>query len=581
MRVRRLGLAGAVLIAILVGLAGPASAHAQLLGTSPANNAVLATSPPDVLLNFGESVQAPPTAVEVYNASGSRIATGPPRHPGGHGDEVEITLPAGLRGTYIVSWRVISADTHPVQGAFTFSVGAVSSTDVGALEQHLLAGRHPSRAVGLLVGTLRTLLLLAVIVVIGGLGLLVTWPGGIEIRALRRSVIAAAFAAGLGSVAAVIVQAPYDAGKPLADAFQSNVLSPVIHSSFGHGAGLRIAGAIVVLGAILAGHRMRESRRTWPPRPWLLTGLAGGTATDVSLSLSGHATTGRWEPWGFLVDLIHVAAGSLWIGGLIVVAAVLLTEVRRNESFDATALVRRFSTTAAWAVAVIVASGVFEAWRQLGGWKALTTSDYGTLLSLKVLAVVAAVEAGWFSRRWIHHRYQPVGPGAVTASRRLAPPPKAPEGGRSPATPRFWRWLAFEALLGLGVVVLTGALIDSAPPQSEHVAAAARSYSASTRMGADIVSVAVHPLVPGTATVAVQVTDQHTHPINPFQVTASLSLPSKGIGPLAVPLTRDFTGNWVADNIAVPVGGEWRLSVSLLTDPVTEIDHSFAFRIYG
>ncbi len=99
-----------------------------------------------------------------------------------------MTLPSTLKGTYVVSWRVISADTHPVQGAFTFSVGAPSAgTGVGSLEQHLLASRHPSRALGFLTGTLRTVILLGVIVAVGGAALLVGWPAGIRLRMVRNA----------------------------------------------------------------------------------------------------------------------------------------------------------------------------------------------------------------------------------------------------------------------------------------------------------------------------------------------------------------------------------------------------------
>ena len=129
----------------VLAFAAPAFAHAQLLGTSPASGAVVASAPPEVVLTFGEAVQAPPSAIEVFSADGRQVQTGPVEHPSGRGNQVGVSLPSSLKGTYVVSWRVISADTHPVQGAFTFSVGAPSAgTGAGALEQHLLASRHPS-----------------------------------------------------------------------------------------------------------------------------------------------------------------------------------------------------------------------------------------------------------------------------------------------------------------------------------------------------------------------------------------------------------------------------------------------------
>ncbi|HEY3810254.1 MAG TPA: copper resistance protein CopC [Acidimicrobiales bacterium] len=629
----RAAVAGTIVVGAVVGFASPAFAHAQLLGTSPSNGAIVATAPADAVLTFGETVQAPPTAIEIYNANGQRLVTGPVGHPAGRGDQVEVALPAGLKGTYVVSWRVISADTHPVQGAFTFSVGApATSTSVGALEQHLLSARHPSRAVGLLTGALRTVILLAVIVAVGAAGLLAGWPEGLRRRRVRLALVSATGAAAVGSAAAVLVQGPYDAGKPLTDALQTAVLSPVLHSSFGTGAAVRIAASLVLLAGTAAGvaAKGRQARRDetglvvgpppaseppWSAPLWLLAVLAGCGGLVVSLSLSGHATTGRWEPFGLVADLVHVAAGSVWVGGLMVLAWVLCARGAGDDG-ELGVQVRRFSATAAVSVVLIVVSGVFQAWRQVGSWNQLSSTDYGTILLLKVTLVAAAVEAGWFSRRWVTTRLAPVaplgavlasahagaragpsaavgaarrdGPGAGAASGRLAEGalPRGPDkpgatGPTTPAAPRFRRWLAFEAVIGLGVVALTGALVDAAPPQAETVAASARAYTHATTVGSDSLSVAVYPLVPGTAHVAVQLTNRATDPVNALQVTAQLTLPSRRIGPITVALVHPFVGSWVADNVVVPLAGRWQLQVTVLTDPITEVIRTFTFTVYG
>ncbi len=672
-RLARAG-AGALIVAIgILAYANPAFAHAQLLGTSPAGGAVLTSPPRKVVLTFGEAVQAPPDAIEVVAANGQQVRTGPVEHPGGQGSQVGVTLPSAMKGTYVVSWRVISADTHPVQGAFTFSVGAPSAgAGVGSLEQHLLASRHPSRALGVLTGAFRILILLTVIVAVGGASLLVGWPQGLRIRAVRNTILAAASLSAVASVVAVVAQGPYDAGRRLGDAFQSSVVSPVLHSSFGTGAGLRIAGSVVMLAGLTAGifTTGRAARASEPVRRghgtaagpvvttrtgidiasvahcaegtgrpaaltvipvWLLATLAGAAALVVSLSLSGHAVTGRWEPLGFIADLVHVAAAAVWVGGLLVLAAVLFRPRPRVEPGELEGVVRRFSATALVAVAAIVASGVFQSWRQVGSWGQLTETDYGSVLLLKVTLVLAAVEAGWFSRRWVNNRFQPVavnvppdrsaasetvvrseaptttegpglggairrppGPGAATASGGLAggqdprrttaagPAAVARPAGRGPTASRFRRWLAFEAAIGIGIVALTGVLIDSVPPQGERVAATARAFTGRKAVAHDyLLSVAVYPLVPGTVNVGIQLTNRATVPVDPFQVTAQLDLPARGIGPLPVTLTHQSPGSWVADNVQVPLPGHWQLLVAVLTDPITEVDTAFHFTIYG
>jgi nitrogen fixation protein FixH len=147
---------------------------------------------------------------------------------------------------------------------------------------------------------------------------------------------------------------------------------------------------------------------------------------------------------------------------------------------------------------------------------------------------------------------------------------------------RFRRWLALEAVIGIGVVALTGVLVDTAPPVGERAAATARAFTAERALGSNYrLSVAVYPLVPGMVHVAVQLTNRATVPVDAFQVTAQLELPARQIGPLAVPLTHQFTGSWVADNVEVPLGGHWQLLVAVLTDPITEVDTTFHFTIYG
>jgi copper transport protein len=546
----------------VVGFASPAFAHAQLLGTSPANGAVVASPPRQVVLTFGEAVQAPPTAIEVFGADGRQVVTGPVNHPSGRPDQVEAALPASLHGTYVVSWRVISADTHPVQGAFSFSVGAPSPEGaVGALEQHLLATRHPSRSLGVLTGTLRTLILLAVLVAVGGVVLLLRWPEAMARLDVPALLFTGTGLAAVASLAAALAQGPYDAGRPLGDALRSSVLSPVLHSSFGTGAAVRIGSSLLVLIGLLAG-RAAEGRRSpaaaaadgsprrsglMPPL-WLLTALAGCAGLVVSLSLSGHATTGRWQPLAFVADLVHVGGAATWIGGLIVLAVVLGRAGGRERSDELGPVLSHFSTVAAWAVAVIVASGLFQAWRQVGSWKALSDTDYGKILLLKVTLTIAAVEAGWFSRRWLARRLlrpdrsqgaavttaRREGPGAATASGHVAPDAgQLPPGKRQgPSAARFRHWLLWEAAIGIGIVALTGALIDAAPPQGERVAAAARAYTSHASVGANVLSVAVYPLVPGSVHVAIQLTNRATEPVDAFQVTAEVSLPSRHIGPI-------------------------------------------------
>ncbi len=110
-----------LLIVFCVTNATPALPHASLVRSSPPANAALKTAPRDVSILFSERVRAAPDAVAVRDAKGSRVDQGDARMEG-NGRVVRTSLQPLAAGTYRVNWRVQSADSHTVQGSFTFHV---------------------------------------------------------------------------------------------------------------------------------------------------------------------------------------------------------------------------------------------------------------------------------------------------------------------------------------------------------------------------------------------------------------------------------------------------------------------------
>src|SRR5690349_6651747 len=107
---------------MLVLTAGPASAHANLLATSPGDGAHLDAAPPIVSLTFSEPISASLGAVKVFDQNAHRVDNG---NVVARDATVTVGLESGVGdGAYTVTWRVISADSHPVRGAFTFTVGS-------------------------------------------------------------------------------------------------------------------------------------------------------------------------------------------------------------------------------------------------------------------------------------------------------------------------------------------------------------------------------------------------------------------------------------------------------------------------
>ena len=188
--IRRLLALGALVVALVVVAAAPASAHATLLSTEPQNGGVYDTPPAEVKLRFSEPVEVALGGIRVYTSDRERVVTGSPEHPGRRAQsEVAASLPKLSDGTYVVTWRVTSSDSHPIEGAYTFQVGSkatLTKKNAQGVANSLLAATGGSKTVGVLYGIDRAVLFGSLALLIGGaVFLVVVWPRGREDRRAR------------------------------------------------------------------------------------------------------------------------------------------------------------------------------------------------------------------------------------------------------------------------------------------------------------------------------------------------------------------------------------------------------------
>ncbi|WP_432248823.1 copper resistance protein CopC [Streptomyces sanyensis] len=424
-RAVRLLLAAAVLLsAALGGLlagAGPAAAHAVLLSSDPADGAVVATAPGEVTLTFSEKIAVGDDSIRVLEPSGKRADTDEIRELGTDGGVVYgVTLHPGLPdGTYTVAWQGVSADSHPVAGAFTFSIGAPSQTTVALPAQEAGGG---------LVGTLYDLARYAAyagftVLAGGGAFVLLCWRRGAAERPVQRLVVRGWITATAATLVMLLLRAPYTGGGGLADVFDLAALGDVLDTRTGAAlvSRLLLLGAAALFVAVLFGAYARASAdgadaaegpaaQDGPgtdARRDLTFGLAMGggvlaAGIAATWALSEHASTGIQPGVAMPVDVLHLLAVAAWLGGL----AALLTALYRSPSIEREA-VRRFSTVAFASVAVLAATGLYQSWRQVGSWSALTGTRYGQLLLVKVALVAVLVAVAWFSRRWTRRLADP------------------------------------------------------------------------------------------------------------------------------------------------------------------------------
>src|SRR4029450_11771740 len=142
-----------------------ASAHAILLSTTPGNDSVVAAAPRSVALRFNEPVESAFGSVRIYDPQAKRVDNGRITRPDGKTVEAGIGGPLA-DGTYTVTWRVVSADSHPVSGAFVFHVGHPSA-NAGGVAAQVLGGGTP-RSVDVLFTIARFFDFALLLLVIGG-----------------------------------------------------------------------------------------------------------------------------------------------------------------------------------------------------------------------------------------------------------------------------------------------------------------------------------------------------------------------------------------------------------------------------
>jgi copper transport protein len=558
--VKRSIVGAAIVVGALLLLAAPASAHATLQSTTPSASQQFAKgSPPAaVTLRFDESVAIPTGAVTVYDGHAKKIAVGRAAH-GATDSTVVAKLPRLPDGTYVVTYRVVSQDSHPVQGAFTFGVGAAAGSTVDV--NGLLSSQAGSRAVGTTFGVVRALAFLSVLILVGGLVCVSWWWP--EVRA-RRDVGVVLVGAAIGvivtSLLGVGLQAAYVNGRGFSAIADSSLVRGVAHTHFGKAWLARAAAAVLLLPWVLRRTRTERSALTWVSDAVLGVLLLASVAT---FAYAGHGDTGRYVALGFVSDVVHVSSAAVWLGGVAILALAL-----REPGYGASRAVARFAKIALPAVAIVVLSGTVQAWRQIETWDALWHTTYARLLLTKVALVVAIVVAASASRDVVRFRVVPalrarVGPGAA---RRDADPETVHEL-------RDAVWV--EVVVAIMVVGITAGLVN-AQPAREAAAATPRTYATTLRANGMWFDVAVQPTLPGDDTVLISPRRPNAGIAKVLDLKASLALPGR-VAAIPLEFAQLTDGRYVA-TVQVPLSGKWTLLVRGLRTQVDEASAATTIR---
>jgi copper transport protein len=558
---RRFARAGAVvtLAFVLVGFGATAAfAHATLKNTSPPQSAVFKSGagPRVVVLGFDENVAASPTFLKVYDGAGKAV-------PGVHAatqntQSPQATLPSLPDGTFVAVWHIISADGHPEQGAFTFTVGKGSATTADI--NGLIAQDKASKGLGIGFGIDRALAFLGCLLFVGGLIFArFAWPEILHRSRVRLYLAVSAYVAIIASLLTIPLEAAYSTGdtKKLTD---GSALGDVLSARFGTGVVWRVALLVLMLPAIVV-----LVRRGWSIGRGLFEGLVVllGLGVWATFAYAGHGDTGRLVALGFSTDIAHLAAASLWLGGIVTLAVGLRGHDPTSD--DATAAVR-FSAIALPAIAIVVLSGITQGWRQLGSWDALWHTSYGRLLLVKAGIVVGIVIIASAARDVVQGRLIPT-------VRGTARPLSAAVALDSEAVTELRNGIWSEVLLAVAVLAVTSVLVFTAPGREAEAAAkqpVAHTVRTSTSTPRFRYGVEVQPAIPGPNTIVIAPTSLKHGQFLPASLDATMSV--AGGKPRTVTFVALPDGRFVASTNLTAAPSR----IAFSTSDGTNTDHAAA-----
>jgi copper transport protein len=563
-------------VLLVTVLAGSASAHAVLLSESPRASSTIRIAPSELELTFSENVEVSFGSIAVFNEKGDHVDIPAPQHVSTPAHTIAAKLPHLGVGAYVVTWRVISADSHPVHGGFTFTVGN-SSQNADALAAKLESQGGGNTTVGALFAFARGAAFAGIAVLLGAL----TFAVAIRPRGKRRSRADQLVWFGwilllVATIAGVVLQGPYAGALPLSKIVDSSVIRTTLDTRYGHLAEIRLLFLLALLPLLWI------VRKSWRPPTWwwfLAAPLSVGIAATPALA--GHAFVGTWTIIAVPADTLHVIAMSVWLGGLAMLAFIVF-----DHDPDAGRSARRFSPVALSSVIVIVVTGLFASWRQVGFSRdAFLDTTYGRLLIVKVGVFVGLVALAAWSRQIVRTR-RPASLSAMAVAEEA-------HASAEPTDPsvRHLRWsVGGELVFGIAILAITALLVNAQPARG----ALDLPFNGEVRASKMAVDIIIDPAKAGLI-------DMHIYTLTPSgvnlftpDVTAEMSLPSKGIAPIPIPLVRGGPNHFLAckgppaqvgstvtcsDRFAIPFSGKWHIVVRALRDQFNEVVAPFDVKI--
>jgi copper transport protein len=557
--------ARALALGFLLALLAPAGAfaHARLEATSPPQGATVKKEPAAVVFSFDEPVEGNFGAVRVYDSKGERVDEGDAFHPDGDGPKLGVHLKPGLPdGSYTATYRVVSADGHIVSSGYVFSIGKAGKAPTQTVAE-LLGGTGTGKVTEVAYGIARGLEYAAIALGVGGfVFLLLVWLpalgalGGDSAEAERRFLgrlrlvlwIAAAVGA-LGAATQVVLEGAEAAGIPGFSALKWSIVEETLGTNFGTVWGWAFVAWVAFAAALPLLLRRRGARLALAlPLAYLV----------LAPALGGHASTQSPVGLNFPVNVVHVGAMAVWLGGLATLLLVLPAATRALEPASRSRLLAaalsRFSQLALVMVAAILLTGLIQAYVYVRHLDDVLSTGYGRAVLAKFLLLLVVIGFAAYNRRR-----------SVPRLRRLA------ESGESPGKTGVLLRRALRAEVAVLLIVLgvTAALASYAPP----VSAQGGPFDTTTTFGPTQLEMTVDPARVGENQIHIFLFDSKTGAqyTKGKELTISASLPEKGIA-LDLKPEPAGPGHYIVSGALLNAPGTWKLKLTLLISEFEQLE---------
>jgi len=475
---------------------------------------MMSSAPKTVRLRFNEPIA--PASIKLIDGEGR---TRDVVSVNAHDDTIEIVLPDDLpRGTQVVSYRVVSADGHPVGGSLLFSLGMSENKVLRPVE------RTP--ALDALIWLARVGLYVGLFAGVGG----AFFGAWISRTNSARRLIAAALLIGLiGAVAAWGLQGLDLLGLAPADIVTFAPWQAAANTSLA--ISLLIAIGAMALAMMSLGDVSGKTKSALSAAAILGVGMA--------LAASGHASTAQPQWLTRPMVFLHGAGVAFWIGAL-----APLTAMAKQRNASLLVVLNRFSRAAMPVVAAIALTGLGLAVVQLVSIRNLIETSYGLILSIKLVLVAGLLGLAALNR----FRLTP----------RLALNPLDSQA--------LVRSILLECVVAAGILAVVACWRLTPPPRA-LVKAAVQPLAIHIHTDAAMFQVLISPGKVGHDNFVLQLMEGDATPLTAKEATLILSLPERGIEPLQRTATLGSDGNWQVADVPIPYPGRWHIRIeALVTD---------------